>query len=74
MNIKPLLYTALTAGLCLTVSLPLGFIVGVIVIVPTSVNVGIVAGALASLVFTAWATYASYQWNTRSDRDDAAAA
>jgi hypothetical protein len=74
MSKKALLFTALTAGLCLTVSLPLGFIVGVMVIVPTNVTTGMIAGVLASLIFTAWATYASYQWNSQAHGGDAAAA
>lgn len=72
MSRKPLLYTVLAAGVFLVVSAPLAFIVGVFVIFATSelvsgvsaVNAGIVAGALTSLLFVTWASYATYTWNT----------
>jgi len=71
MKRNPALFTLVAAGVFLAVSAPLAFITGVFVIIASgsllpgvsSVNAGIVAGALASLLFVSWASYATYTWN-----------
>ena len=68
MSKKPILLTLIGAGLFLTVSAPLSFIVGVFVIYAAgSVTAGIIAGALTSTVFVLWATYATYSWTSSQE-------
>lgn len=76
MEKKPILLTLIGAGLFLTVSAPLAFIVGVFVIYAAgSVTAGIIAGALTTTVFVLWASYATYSWTTtQEERADAATA
>lgn len=74
MSKKPLIYTAIAAGIFLVVSVPLGFIVGAFVMVFTGTVsetvgagdplVGIVAGVLTVLVYLAWGTYATYSYTS----------
>jgi hypothetical protein len=71
MKRNPALFTLIASGVFLVVSAPLAFITGVFVIIASSVlvpsissvNAGIIAGALASLLFVSWASYATYTWN-----------
>lgn len=83
MKRNPVLFAVLTAGIALVVSAPLAFIGGVFVIFATSelltgvsaVNAGIAAGALISLIFVTWTSYASYTWNSAQlEKEEAEAA
>jgi len=75
MSKKPILLTLLGAGLFLTVSAPLAFIVGVFVIYAAgSVTAGIIAGALTTTVFVSWASYATYSWTSSQEQRAGAAA
>ncbi|PSQ62550.1 MAG: hypothetical protein BRD21_05670 [Halobacteriales archaeon SW_8_66_22] len=57
MSNKPILYTLIAAGMFVTVSAPLAFIVGVFVIYATGViTAGIIAGAITTVVFVSWAS------------------
>ncbi|PSP89984.1 hypothetical protein BRC87_06810 [Halobacteriales archaeon QS_4_66_20] len=75
MSNKPILYTLVAAGLFATVSAPLAFIVGVFVIYATgSITAGIIAGAITTVVFVSWASYATYNWTSQQERTNASAA
>jgi hypothetical protein len=71
MKRNPALFTLVAAGVFLVVSAPLAFIIGTFTIIASgsllpgisSVNAGIVVGALVSLLFVSWASYATYTWN-----------
>jgi len=74
MSNKPILYTLVAAGLFATVSAPLAFIVGVFVIYATgSITAGIIAGAITTVVFVSWASYATYNWTSQQEQATAAA-
>ena len=75
MSNKPILYTLVAAGLFATVSAPLAFIVGVFVIYATgSITAGIIAGAITTVVFVSWASYATYNWTSQQEQANASAA
>jgi len=75
MSNKPILYTLIAAGLFVTVSAPVAFIVGVFVIyAANSITAGIVAGAVTSVVFVSWASYATYSWTSQQEQATASAA
>ena len=75
MSNKPILYTLVAAGLFVTVSAPIAFIVGVFVIyAASSITAGIIAGALTTVVFVSWASYAIYSWTSQQERAKASAA
>ena len=75
MSNKPILYTLIAAGMFVTVSAPLAFIVGVFVIYATGViTAGIIAGAITTVVFVSWASYATYNWTSQQEQANASAA
>jgi len=74
MNRKALLRTLFVSGHFVVVSAPLAFIVGVFVIILAGVNAGIVAGAITSVIFVSWASYATYSWNASKLGESAKAA
>ena len=58
---KPLLFTAIAAGIAATVSLPISYIVGA---APTNpYQSGIIAGTITMLVFVLYVSYATYSYN-----------
>lgn len=70
---KPLLFTAIVAGVALTVSLPLAYVAGTIVTLATGtvpetvgasdVTLGIVAGVITTVVFVVYTSYATYSFS-----------
>jgi hypothetical protein len=74
MSRKPLLYTAIAAPVFLITSIPLAFIVGVIVNAFTGTvqetvgtgdtTIGVIAALLTMLVFVSYCSYATYSYTT----------
>ena len=70
---KPLLFTAIVAGIALAVVAPLAFIVGAFVTIATGTvhetvgaadaTFGYIAAVLTILVFVGYVTYATYNFN-----------
>ena len=70
---KPLLFTAVVAGIALVVSIPLSFIVGAFVLIVFGTVhetvaaadwiLGLAAGVFVTLVFVLYASYATYSFS-----------
>jgi len=70
---KPLLFTAIIAGVALVVSAPIAYIVGAFVTIATGTvhetvasadaTFGIIAAVLTALVFVVYASYATYSFS-----------
>lgn len=70
---KPLLFAGIVAGLAATVSLPLSYIVGTVVTIAfgtihdtvgaDDTTLGIIAGAITTLLFVTYISYATYSFS-----------
>lgn len=70
---KPILFTVIVAGLAATVATPLSFIVGTVTILALgtvhdtvaagSIMPGVIAGAITTLIFVTYTSYATYSFS-----------
>lgn len=79
---KPLLFAVIVAGLAATVSMPLSYIVGTVVTIAfgtihdtvgaDDVTLGIIAGAVTTLFFVTYTSYATYSFSKDKYADGSA--